>query len=355
MTTKEKILQKLTESKDDYVSGAELAQFCGVSRAAVWKAIKILEEQNYTIKAVTNRGYKIESFPDIISETGIKDFRRNFDEVFAFKTIDSTNIEAKRRLTELSPLRNSAGELTSGGKTLHKSLFVADSQTSGRGRLDRTFVSPCGKGAYFSFVYCPKKSVVNPALMTSAAAVAVCLSIERLYNLSCSIKWVNDIFAGGKKIAGILTEGIANFESGRIDAVVVGIGINVKKTDFGGELFKVAGSIEDSIDKNLVEKISRNELIASVVNLIAEFYELFEEGQSDEISKMMDLYRKRSFLIGKTVTVNPSAGFAFGANSYKAVVESIDDNAALIVRTLDGNQKILQSGEVSLKSSEFVC
>ncbi|MBR0486561.1 MAG: biotin--[Treponema sp.] len=199
MTTKEKIIQLLSENKDEFVSGEDLALKLSLSRAAVWKAIKALESDGYKIEAVTNRGYRICALPDkldpgtLAAASGLER-----GQVIIFDSIDSTNKEAKRRIVE--------------GAKLHKTLFAAEKQTAGRGRLERKFLSPAKKGVYFTLVYCPKTQV-NPAVMTSAAAVSVCQAVEELYKTDCSVKWVNDIFSGGKKIAGILTEGITNFES----------------------------------------------------------------------------------------------------------------------------------------------
>ena len=348
MTTKEKIIQLLSENKDEFVSGEDLALKLSLSRAAVWKAIKALESDGYKIEAVTNRGYRICALPDkldlrtLAAVSGLEP-----GQVMLFDSIDSTNKEAKRRIVE--------------GAKLHKTLFAAEEQTAGRGRLERKFLSPAKKGVYFTLVYCPKTQV-NPAVMTSAAAVSVCQAVEELYKTGCSVKWVNDIFSGGKKIAGILTEGITNFESGTIDAIIVGIGINVLKNEFDGPLSKVAGSIEDACSANRIEcnpaQNNKSELIGKVVNKLIQFYDSFYDStdakkSEDAVKRMLDEYRRRSFLIDKKVNVNPVAGTE--GKMYRALVRAIDNQAGLVVELEDGSRKTLYSGEVSLKSDEFVC
>lgn len=348
MTTKEKIIQLLSKNIDEFVSGEDLALKLKVSRAAIWKAVKALESDGYKIEAVTNRGYRICSLPDKLDRQILAEAAGlSANQIIVFDTIDSTNKEAKRRIVE--------------GAKLHKTLFAAEEQSAGRGRLERKFVSPAKKGVYFTLVYCPKTQVI-PAVMTSAAAVSVCQAVEELYKTECSVKWVNDIFTGGKKIAGILTEGIANFESGSIDAIIVGIGINVLKNEFDGPLSKVAGSIEEACSTNRIEfdpdKNQKSELIGKVVNKLIRFYDSFYDSKDakkseEAVAQMMDEYRRRSFLIDKKVNVNPVAGT--DGKVYKALVKAIDNQAGLVVELADGSQKTLYSGEVSLKSDEFVC
>ncbi len=358
MSTKESIA-KILKTSNDFVSGEELAQKCGVSRASIWKAVKALESEGWLIDAVTNRGYKIKAEPDHVTSEGISGFLKELGADFSFvlgtDSIDSTNSEAKRRAAEAGAFRNESGELTPSGKNLHKALFAAGQQTAGRGRMGRPFVSPPNTGVYFTVIYSPKKGVQNPALLTAAAAVAVAQTVDELYGTDCKIKWVNDVFANGKKISGILTEGFSNFETGRIEAAVVGIGINIRKNDFGGDLAKVAGSIQDALESDMKEfkAVPRNHLVAGVCARLIHFYDSFESDSqnSGEIEKMIENYQKRSLLTGKIVTVHPSAGI--GGGEYLAKVIGIDKQARLLVRLDSGKEMALQSGEVSLHSYDF--
>ena len=201
MTTKENIISILNSTLD-FVSGEELAQTCNVSRAAVHKAITSLRSNGYKIEAVTNKGYKLDCKPDKVDGIQIEKIIKTQGEdctVYAFEEIDSTNLEAKRKTAD---------------SELNRVLFVAGRQTAGRGRMGRTFASPANSGIYFSLVYRPKGGVKNPAFLTAAAAIAVKNAVKKLYNEDCQIKWVNDVFLNGKKICGILTEGVTNFETG---------------------------------------------------------------------------------------------------------------------------------------------
>ena len=221
--TKDKIIEILSEN-EDAVSGEELGTKIGVSRAAVWKAVKSLRELGYCIEGTTNGGYKLIR-EDVLSAERIKAFYAeyfpggDFGAVECFKETDSTNTYAKKLLSENGNLRDEHGSLTEAGKKLNKALFAAESQNAGKGRLGRSFCSPAKTGLYFSLIYAPEKGITNPAKLTAYAAVAVCRVLKKLFDITPGIKWINDIFAGGKKICGILAEGFTNFETGSIEAV----------------------------------------------------------------------------------------------------------------------------------------
>ncbi|WP_294429815.1 biotin--[acetyl-CoA-carboxylase] ligase [uncultured Treponema sp.] len=359
MTTKEKVLSALASLKNgDFISGEEFAVTCSVSRTAIWKAIRSLEESGYKIEAVTNRGYRLVSKPDNLDATEIsriiKDSCEKIVKIFLFDTIDSTNSEAKRIAVEAGAFRDAKGNLTAGGESANLSLFAAESQTGGKGRLGRSFISPKETGVYFSLLYSPKNGVKNPALYTAAAALAVVKSISKLYGEDAQIKWVNDVFLAEKKVCGILVEGIANFETGNIDAAVVGIGINIRQNkNLSGDIAKIVGSIEEAklAHNKIFEARTKNELIAEVVSNLLGFYEKFENDDENAIKDLVSEYRAKSMLIGKTVTVNPVAGSDF--ESYRAKVKSISDEMKLVVENEAGEIKELSSGEVSLHSYDF--
>ena len=360
MSTKNSVLQSLLSLKNgEFLSGEELASSCQVSRTAIWKAIRSIEDEGYKIEAVTNRGYRILSSPDRLSSeiisSNLKDFGVLGLQVFIFDEIDSTNSEAKRRAVDVGSFRDAAGNLTEKGKSAHLSLFAAESQTGGKGRLGRTFVSSADVGVYFSLLYSPKNGVKNPALYTAAAAVSVSRAIKNLYGENPSIKWVNDVFLAGKKVSGILVEGIANFETGIIDAAVVGIGFNLRKNPaLSGEITKIAGSVEEAkIEKNeKMPEVSKNRVIAEVVKNLIQFYDSFENDDEAVKNQMIAEYRGNSMLIGQKVTVNPVAGSTF--ESYRATVKEITPEIKLVVERESGGLEELSSGEVSLHSYDFV-
>lgn len=336
------------------VSGERLAEECGVSRAAIWKAVNALRAEGIAIEGSPNGGYVLCDDDLLTPELFNQILKRDFPEYAdchseIFKEIDSTNTYAKRILSECGNLRQADGNLTEAGKKLHQSIIVAESQTAGRGRLGRNFVSPAKTGIYLSVIYAPKGGITNPAKVTAFSAVAVCRAIKEVYNIDTKIKWINDIYAGGKKISGILTEGFTNFETGTIESAVIGIGINIRENPqaFSQSLKKVAGSIEGAEGGISGYGNGASRRCTLAVHVAANVLKVLEE----EASSVMSEYKKASFLIGTTLNVFPLAGEEKSSYSAKAI--DIDENAALIVELADGTKKALSSGEVTLKSSEF--
>ena len=205
-------------------------------------------------------------------------------------------------------------------------VLVASEQTLGRGRMGRKFVSPADTGIYFSILLRPDIPASDSLFLTTSAAVAVAKAIEDVSDKKAKIKWVNDVFVDNKKACGILTEATFNMETGKLNYAIVGIGIN--------EIDKVATAIFDK-ESDSINK--RSKLLAHVLNYFMDFYNSFES------KSYLKEYIDRSILLGKNITVidkdcNKTA---------KAI--SIDDECHLLVRFEDGTEKLLSSGEVSIK------
>ena len=314
-----KILRALKSHQGDYVSGEEIAQSLGVSRAAVWKGIASLRKEGYKISASTKKGYLLEKFSDVLSEKGILANLRpdtKVSQVFYLSKTDSTNNYAKRLAVE-------------GGA--NGTLVVANCQTSGRGRHGHSFESPAGTGLYMSLIIRPKYDVEKFQMITIADAVAVCLAIEDLYpeaKGALGIKWVNDVLMRGRKICGILTEAVTGFESGEVESVVTGIGINVSTKEFDNA--GTAGSI--FVNEPVI--FGRDELCARV----ADYVMTFAENLNDP--SIMQAYRERDILTGHDITFMKDDEKCYGH------VEGIDDNGGLIIKNKSGEIETLRSGEV---------
>lgn len=214
----------------------------------------------------------------------------------------------------------------------HGTIVLADSQTAGRGRFDRVFHSPRGSGVYFSCILRPEIPAEKAVLLTPMAAVAVARAMERVAAVQAGIKWVNDVYIGGKKACGILCEAQMDFESGRLRHVIMGIGVNVGFMDFPEELRDKATSIANECGC----AVSRNRFTAELINELNRLFEELEAG------KFMAEYRDRSCIIGRDVQV------LRGNDSYPARVLDISPEGDLIVHT-DGGEETLRSGEISLK------
>ena len=292
MTTKQKVFEILTKNKGSYVSGEKLALECGVSRAAIWKAVKAIRDEGFVIEGSNNNGYALagEQAADILSQAVLEyTLAQTFPEfahshIECFETIDSTNTYAKKLVAQ-------------DASKYHQAIIVAESQTAGRGRIGRSFESPSGTGVYISLIVTPAGGITQPALITAWTAVAVCRAIKKIFGVQTFIKWINDIYVqnGGilKKCTGILTEGITNFETGQIESAVIGIGINLKPSD---QIKKsAAGNIAGYVTDGTVP-ISRCRFIAEIAGQV---FKIFEEPPAKVIAE----YKKMMFLTGKTITV----------------------------------------------------
>lgn len=322
MNVKDSLLNTLAASGSEYISGAALAEKLGVSRNAVWKAVKSLEAEGYAIESVTSKGYRLADSNNRLSEKLITSrlmTKALGRELKVLDEVNSTNIAAK--------------ELASAGAP-HGTAVAADMQTMGRGRLGRTFVSPAGTGLYLSVILRPEIELEATAMMTTAASVAVAEAVEKLTGSAPQIKWVNDVYLNGKKICGILTEASLGLEMKSLDYAVIGIGVNVRSVrgKFDSELIKTASSIED--ETGLI--IDRNALCAAILDRL-EFY-------TDSLRErsFLEGYRRRELLTGNDITAmvgnQPITGKALG----------IDDNGNLIVELPNGSVKHLGSGEANL-------
>ena len=319
---KTKILYMLENNRGKFVSGETIAKSFGVTRAAVWKAINSLRKDGHKIKAVTKNGYMLENFSDVLSVSGISSHLKpdtKISNVIFFDTVNSTNTYAKKLAL-------------SGGK--HGTLIAANHQIEGRGRHGHSFESPAGTGLYMTLILRPNVEISRFQMITIAAAVAVCLAIEDLYSDSkgdVKIKWVNDVFFKGKKITGILTEAVTNFESGEIESVVTGIGINVSTQKFTEEVANLAGSIFSGDDEIL---FGRDELCARVADYLMDFAENLNT------PSIINAYRERSLLTDEDIT------YMKNETQHAGHVIRIDDFGGLVIRNENNEEEILRAGEV---------
>ena len=325
MSTKNRILELLEQQRGESISGEHLAGVLGISRNAVWKAVKELQKDGYHIAAVTNKGYCLSDENDIVSIPGIKPFLCERSQPYAnkiqiYKSLESTNKTAK--------------EMAIAGAE-HGTVIISDCQTMGRGRYSRNFFSPAGCGLYMSIILRPEVlHFENPTSVTAFAAVTVCEAIESISKKAPKIKWVNDIFIDGKKVCGILTEAVTDFESGGLEWVVLGIGINVyiRTEEFPDELQSLATSIYPDEKTPCV----RNKLSAEIINRILGFDTYPSEAE------IFEKYKKRLMMLGKEVTVIQNK------TEYRATAIDVDFVGRLIVKNENGELITLSSGEIRI-------
>ncbi len=248
MTSKEKVLELLESNKDSYTSGEAMALSLGLSRNAVWKAINELRKSGYSIDAISNRGYRLTGENDIISVAGIlaeigDDASLLNDLVHVYDNVDSTNKVAKEMAIAGSP---------------NGTLVIAKTQGFGKAHKQNSFQSPEG-GIYMSVILTPENlSTSEGSSITKSVGQKVCDAISSCCGINTTIKPINNLYVGDKKVCGILTESGQEFDSGLIQWLVIGIGIyfdidNAALPDNVGSLFEPGKAT-----------VSKNALIAKI-------------------------------------------------------------------------------------------
>ena len=329
MNIQSEIIEIFENNRGENISGVFLADKFGITRSAIWKIIKSLRSQGYLIDAVTNKGYCMKKESNVLSAEGIKINLRGAaikwnDKIKVYNIIDSTNDCAR----EYARLRTNKGE---------DGIFIANEQTKGKGRMGKSFYSPSKTGLYMSILLHKPLMVEDSLIITSAAAVATVNAIESVCGIKTQIKWVNDIYIENKKVCGILSEGSVNMETGQLEYIIIGIGINIFTEDFPDEIKNIAASV---LSNDNPTKILRNNLAAEIINNLILFC---EDGIKAE--KFMPRYKSLSLVLGKNINVI-SAG-----KTEPAFVLDIDDKAQLIILDKDKQRKIINSGEVSIRLS----
>ena len=243
-----------------------------------------------------------------------------------FDEIDSTNSEARRYASDHEP------------DTDQTCVFVARSQSAGRGRMGRSFFSPADSGLYFTVLFnISGLSFEQMLCLTPAAAVAVVRVSDLLGVKNARIKWVNDILVNEKKACGILAE---SFNVGTQRYAAVGIGINLYTEAFPDELKPIATSFFGDFAQT--DANERRAMLTKTAELLAlQMYELKKRIEAGDLS-YMDEYRRASAVIGRRVSYVKEGVESFGAAT------SIDDLGRLSVRSDSGEISLLSGGEISL-------
>ena len=323
--SREKVLTLLRE-QEGYLSGEELSRELGLSRAAVWKAVEALRKDGYAIEARTGLGYRLTAAPDALTEREVRRFLGQSGilgrELHCLDTIDSTNSYAKRIAMTGAP---------------EGTVVIANDQTAGRGRMGRQFQSPRDKGIYLSVLLRPEMEPQRLMPVTAMAGVAVCDAVEKVCGVRPGLKWPNDPVIGNRKLCGILTEMSLEGETGRVQYLVLGIGINVgqEAEDFSPDVAAIATSLSAYLGR----PVSRPELAAA---LICELEKLYETLKAGDLGDYLNAYRRDCVNLGKTVQL-------LGEEREVVTAVDIDGEFGLVVRTGEGGEKTVRSGEVSVR------
>ena len=324
MTTDAKILSALRENPDG-VSGAELAEQLRISRAAVWARIEELRQLDYDIEASPHFGYRLVSSPDAL----------HADDLLA--RLGKTKVIGRDiRVFEQTTSTNDVIEKLARDDVKEGVIVFAESQTKGRGRLGRKWISPAHKGLWFSVLLRPDLRPQETTQLTIASATALRRAIQSETGLKPEIKWPNDILIGGKKVAGILTELSAELDKVRYVILGIGIDVNLDAGEFPAELKKIATSLK--IESG--ETISRSELATIILRELDKDYSRISSGK---FAAVADEWEESCVTIGKNVTVQ------IGERKIRGRAESLDDDGALLLRTEHGHLERITGGDVTLE------
>ncbi|MGB2542193.1 biotin--[acetyl-CoA-carboxylase] ligase [Leuconostoc suionicum] len=316
MSTADKLLTLLINTAGDWVSGEATAQQLGITRTSIWKSVKKLESQGHLIESVRGQGYRYLEGTKI-SAVGIKKYLKSDVDLRVFDTIDSTNVYAREKL--------SSGEITK------NTVIVSESMSAGIGRLGRKFFSPKNTGMYVTFALpLPVETIVNPGRLTTSTAVAVSKMVKEVFDIDLQFKWVNDLLYNNKKVGGILTEAITDFESQQFSSLAVGIGMNLATPDggFPEDISQKAGALTDEMT------VSRNEVVGSLINHFFDMYQDYQDGH------YIPQYREKVVGVGQSVELKR------GQMNLMGIIREIDNDGCLVLDTKQGIERI-NSGEIT--------
>ena len=314
-----KVLAFLRAHNSEYISGQDLSDVLKISRVAVWKHVERIKSLGYKIDSKQKLGYKLVKNTDLLLPWEITDGIKTKligKRAYYFDTIDST--------------QNFAAKISKNTKE-NGTVIISQKQTSGRGRLNRKWVSPKG-GIWLSIILHPKFDITFTTLIPIAASLALSLAIEKTLKKKPQLKWPNDVTIIGKKVAGMLVD--LSIESNEIDNLILGVGINFKIDS--KKLTKSLQSTErfygvTSLTKTN-EKINPIKLVHSFLFELEKVLDLLEHKKPQSIIKG---WTKRASNIGKITTVITSDG------KIKGKALKIDNDGALVLAQKGKKQRVL--------------
>lgn len=325
MSLDAQILTALRAAGEGSVSGAELSQQLGVSRAAVWARIEDLRSLGYEIEASPHLGYRFLSAPDVLHADDL------------LSRLGRTQVIGRDiQVFESTTSTNDVVEKLARDGVKEGVVVFAESQTRGRGRLGRKWTSPAGKGLWFSVLLRPGLRPQALTQVTVASATALRRAIESLTGLKPEIKWPNDILVGGKKAAGILTELSAELD--RVKYAILGIGVDVNLTvgDFPADLRRIATSLKAEAGRAL----PRAELAVLILQELDADYARVLGGGFAEVA---DEWEAHCTTIGRQLSIRT------GDRLVQGRAESLSEDGALLLRTEHGHLERIVAGDVSFE------
>jgi BirA family biotin operon repressor/biotin-[acetyl-CoA-carboxylase] ligase len=319
------ILTALRAAGEGAVSGAELSQKLGVSRAAVWARVEELRSLGYDIEASPHRGYRLLNAPDML----------HADDLVA--RLGKTRVIGRDiRVFQQTTSTNDVIEKLARDGVKEGVVVFADSQTKGRGRLERKWVSPAKRGLWFSVLLRPDLRPQEATRLTVASATALRRAIEAQTGLRAEIKWPNDILVHGGKVAGILTELSAELDHVKYIVLGIGVNVNLASGDFPPDLRKTATSLKAELGK----PVSRPDLAVAILRELDRDYARVATGP---FATLADEWEEHGTTIGHDVVIR------MGDRQIRGRAESLGEDGALLVRTEHGRLERVVGGDVTLE------
>ncbi len=323
----EKILDVLKGHPSAFVSGEAISRRLKVSRTAVWKRIRGLRASGYGIEASKRLGYRLASSPNLLTPAEVRPLLKTRwmgRTIHYASSVDSTNAEAYQRALQ------GAGE---------GEIVIAESQTQGRGRLGRRWVSPPFQNLYLSVILRPAIPPHQASLITLMAAVVTAEAVRDCSGLRPTIKWPNDILLKGRKLAGLLNE--IHSEADRIHFVVLGMGVNLNMDEKA--LPREIRDMATSLKRETGKEISRKLFLQTLLKGMEEWYERFLREGGEPI---LQAWRDWAQIQGKEVTVT-----SFGERMVGRAID-IDSDGTLILELEGGERKRIVAGDVEYSKNK---
>jgi len=319
---RESILKELKEQ--NHVSGEQLAKKFNISRTAIWKHVNELRKMGYQIESHPHYGYALTKSTDLLVPEEV-----SFD-------LD-TSVIGKHivHFSEVPSTQDIADKMARDGAE-EGTCVIAERQTSGRGRRSRNWASPFKDGVYISIILRPNLKPLHIIQIPLIAGVALVKAIQKTTNLEASIKWPNDIFLSGRKVAGILTE--VNCDIDTVHYIVLGMGINVNTRST--TLPREVKGIATSLSQECGHEVSRVDFLK---NLLAELEKAYGEFVANGFEQIGSQWMAYNNTIGSIITVND------GQNVFEGKAIRIDEDGFLIIETNNRQMQRIISADVSLK------
>lgn len=314
---RDKVLDFLKKASG-YISGEEISRRLQVSRQALWKHIQELKEAGYDIVAVPHLGYRLDSSPDRLFPAELShglNTKILGKKIHYFEKLPSTMDAAWQLGLEGAP---------------EGTIILAESQSRGRGRFGREWLSPKHKGIYFSLILRPKITPGSSPILTLLTAVSIVEAIKNSCGIDARIKWPNDILVHGKKLGGILTE--INAEMDLVHFVVIGVGLNVNNDK------KALLPAATSLKEQKKEELQRCIILQEILRRIEYNYLLLQQRHA---SLILEKWRSLNVTIGRRVKV------AFGNSHMEGEAVDIDSDGALLVRNDSGLSERVTAGDIT--------